>query len=1000
MGYLIPSSQLIPKFQALQSNPYACGRMLLATLQRATDGQEVFVDPTNPAVFVLESAIVMATAAMQQAETLTRKQYASMALDMSDVYRHMSDTDFIGRFSAPAKASITIIMLLDEIKQKADFVRNSQGLPDGTGIKKMTIPKHSEFYVANTTFCMQYGIDIRILPHGGVQVVYDTSEKSPFYSLESNYIEHGVSRQGTFKLLRIKIPVLQMSVSQQIAQLNSTTGFYKNYVLTDKFHYCRAYVKSPTSGKWVEIKTTHADQIYDARTPTVMLTVLEGSLDVKVPQIYFNSGLIRDSLRLDIYTTKGSLEMNLGSFGKDSFTAKWIDRDGGVDSTYIKPLLTFSGLALMSDTVVSGGSDGVTFAQLRNQVITQGLSTPTVPISENQLVSTANAAGYQIVKSIDNITNRVYLATRGLPAPLQQEVSNSTADIARTTVTSAGCTVLTLQKSFETLTQEASVSDNNTRLTIKPNTLFQQVNGILTIVPYDQTVNLLAQSVSSPSALAYVVNNARYFYTPFFYVLDTDEDTFRTRVYALDKPTVTSKSYIGENPELAIELSSSTYDVVCDIVANEYSLILKLAVGDSFKDIDLEQYAVQLSYLPPQSSTRVYFNGIIQLLSDEDNVDQYYARFTLPSKFDVNANDELVFEPSKATAALTTEFDLVYMVSEPPIDAGMTTLDEYIDPSRLPDYDETFVYRAIIHEKIAIKFGDTLSRLWTKSDTVASTRVIATYPETTYRYYETDVLLRDEVGNLVIDFDDVTNTLVEHIEHYAGDPVLTSLGEHEILHRKGDPILDADGNPTYLRAHRVVERQTDIMLIDGRYFFATDESVIAYKDEVETLIVQWIVGDIDTIAGRLFENTSLMYYPKITAGSVQVYVGNNQLLRIDADQQFDVEYYLSSEKFKSPAVRAAIGSETAKIISDGLSGRTSSVSQLVSALKASFGDDIISVKISSDVLGESTDGKTRYQAFTVKDDSIRPNVGKQLLALSNLKLTVVDSVNISFIEHQ
>ncbi len=1000
MGYLIPSSQLIPKFQALQSNPYACGRMLLATLQKATDGQEVFVDPTNPAVFVLESAIVMATAAMQQAETLTRKQYASMAINMSDVYRHMSDTDFIGRFSAPAKAFITVIMLLDEIKQKADFVRNSQGLPDGSGIRKMTIPKHSEFYVADTTFCMQYGIDIRILPHGGVQVVYDTSEKSPFYSLESNYVEHGVSRQGTFKLLRIKIPVLQMSVSQQIAQLNSTTGFYKNYVITDKFHYCRAYIKSATTAKWTEIKTTHTDQIYDARTPTVMLTVLENSLDVKVPQIYFNSGLIRDSLRLDIYTTKGSLEMNLGSFGKDSFTARWIDRDGGVDSSYIKPLLTFSGLAIMSDTVVSGGSDGVTFAQLRNQVITQGLSVPTVPISENQLVSTANSAGYQIVKSIDNITNRVYLATRGLPTPVLQEVTNSTADIARTTVTSAGCTVLTLQKSFESLAQEPSVSDNNTRLTIKPNTLFSQVNGVLTVVPYDQTINLLAQAVTSPSALAYAVNNARYFYTPFFYVLDTDEDTFRTRVYDLNKPTVVSKSYIAENPELAIELSSSTYDIICDIVANEYNIILKLAVGDSFKDIELEQYAVQLSYLPPRSSTRVYFNGIIQLLPDEDNADQYYARFTLPSKFDVNSENELILEPSKASAQLTTEFDLVYMVSEPPIDAGLTEIDEYIDPTKLDDYDETFIYRAVVHEKISIKFGDALSRIWTKSDTVASTKILATYPETTYRYYEKDVLLRDELGNLVIDFDDATNTLIEHIEHHAGDPVLTSLGEHEILHRAGDPILDADGNPTYLRENRTVERQTDIVLIDGRYFFATDETVLGYKTEFETLITQWVVGDIDTIAGRLFENTSLMFYPKITAGSVEVYVGNNQLLRIDADQQFDVEYYLSSEKFKSANVRAAIGSETAKIISDGLSGKTSSISQLTSALKTAFGDDIISVKISSDVLGESTDTKTRYQAFTVKDESIRPNVGKQLLALSNLKLTVVDSVNISFIEHQ
>ena len=67
MGNAIPSSELIPKFTQLMANPYACGRMLLRTLEQATDGKLVFVDPTNPATLLLESAIVLSTAQMLQA---------------------------------------------------------------------------------------------------------------------------------------------------------------------------------------------------------------------------------------------------------------------------------------------------------------------------------------------------------------------------------------------------------------------------------------------------------------------------------------------------------------------------------------------------------------------------------------------------------------------------------------------------------------------------------------------------------------------------------------------------------------------------------------------------------------------------------------------------------------------------------------------------------------------------------------------------------------------
>lgn len=999
MGYSIPSSELIPKFTALMANPYACGRMLLRTLEQATDGKLVFVDPTNPATLLLESAIVLSTAQMLQAEALTQKQYSSLAQNMTDLYRHMSDKDYLGRFATPAKGSITLMLMLDEIKLKADYVRNAQGLPDGTGIRKMTIPKHSEFYVANVTFLTQYAIDIRIMPHGGVQVVYDTSGRSPFYTLESNRVDHGISRQGQYQFLRITFPVLQLAVSQQIAQLNNATGFSKNYKTQDQFYYCRAYVKYTGNPTWVEIKTTHSDQVFDPNIPTVLLKVLEGSLDVKIPQIYFNTGLIRDSLRLDIYTTKGELEMDLGSYQPSAFTGNWLDRDGGTDTTYIKPLLTFSGLGILSDTIISGGSNGVTFATLRDRVITQGLSNPTTPVSENQLISTADGAGYQLVKSIDSVTNRIYLATRGLPAPEQTLVSNTASEASRTTITPAGCTMLMLQESLEVLAQEPTITDSGARLTIKPNTLFEQVNGVLSVVPRTKVLVLLNENITTINALAYEVNANKYFYSPFFYVLDTNEDTFSTRVYELNAPAITSKSYYAENVELAIEVSTQNYSIVCDLDNGEYTIVLRLGVGETFTDIELEEYGVQLSYLPPNTGTRVYFTGTLKADEDEDNVLQYYALFNLKTKFDVNALNELVIEPLRTTAALITDFDLVYILRNPPIDVAMTDIDNYTDPTQLLDYDDADTYRAILHEKMTIRFGRSLDRLWTRSRSVASTRVVATYDADVMGYYATDILLRDELGNLVLDWDSGTNTLSQTVLHNAGDPMLDVAGEHIVIHAKGSPVLDIDGNIQYLRDSRTMERQTELLLLDGRYYFATDDTVLNYRDNVVELMSNWITGDIATLAGGLFENTELYFYPKVTAGTIQVYVSNGQLIQIDADQTFNVEFYMSDAKYKNEAVRASIAQATPQIISDIMGKATVSISDMLSALKLALGDDIISVRVTSDVLGESDATTKRYQAFTVKDQSLRPNVGKQLLVLSNLKLTVVDSVNVSFIRH-
>lgn len=987
MTEIITSDQMIPNLTTLAANPMAYTRLWLRTLEQATDNAKVIVDPSHPVYFQLAASCSMAAAAMTRNATLTAKQYPSMAQSMEDLYRHMSDKDYLGRFATPAMANITMVMSVDEIRAVADWVRSLNGNPDGSGVKKISIPRHTEVHVAGVNFAMQYQIDIRVMPHGGIVVTYEGQPASPLYTLTSNVVDHGFIRLNGRQYLRMTIPMQQMTVSSQIAQLNGVSGFARVYNFTDQFYYCRAFLKNQNDASWVEVLTTHDNLVYDPTQVTVQLKVLNGQMRAVVPQLYFNTGLAKDSLRLDIYTTKGPMDLNLGSYAETAFQATWLDRDYGTDNSYMRPLNTFSNRFMFSDSAVEGGSNGVDFTTLRQQVITNSLQTATTPITAGQLVATLAGNGYDTVTNLDTVTNRQFLATKPIAAPTNGN-----------TVTGAGCSVQVLQTTMVDLIKHRSVLDNGDHVTIKPSALFQSIDGVPKMVQDTVIDTLIALGTNSPTALAAAVNTGGYLYTPFYWVLDTSSGLFGSEAYRLDNPSVVAKSFYQDNPPMAIEVSTSGYTFYNDEPNNRYVLVLRIAAGDTFKALPLDQYGIQLSYVPPGLSIRVYLNGTLQLTTDANNNDVYIATFYLDTRYDFDKNHHLVLEPSRAPVSLTTEFDVVYYVIDPDGIGPTSPIDAYFDPSVAPGYDPTAKYRGIIQEKITLKFGDWLEHLWSRTRTVVSGRVYATYPTDVLAFYADDVYLRDETGSIVIDYDPNTQEVTATKLHSKGDPVMVG-GVQQVLHRAGDVILDSSGMPTYVDGDRGLLRQIDLMLVDGGYYFATDESTVAYRTEFVDVITTWITQDIGELAKRLLERTDLFFYPKTTTGAISVVVGNGLEIRVPAGQTWTVEYYMDPDKIKNEALKDAITKKTAQVIAQALQANTVAHMNVVSALKDAMADDIESLRVYSEVLGESDATTTRYQAFTITDQSMRPTVGKQLVALSNLKLAMRDAVNVSFIQH-
>ena len=171
------------------------------------------------------------------------------------------------------------------------------------------------------------------------------------------------------------------------------------------------------------------------------MSIGDETLSAYVPQIYFESGLIKDTIRFDVYTTKGNVNLVMSNYSLDAYKGVWVDLDTTSTSKYSSPIQTMA-VDIYSGETVSGGTNGIDYKVLRKQVINGKRRDDEFIITPTHLETEFMDDGFDLVTNIDNITDRQYLATRPLPSP-----SNDS------TITGVGTTVSTLQLTINQLLQ-------------------------------------------------------------------------------------------------------------------------------------------------------------------------------------------------------------------------------------------------------------------------------------------------------------------------------------------------------------------------------------------------------------------------------------------------------------------------------------------------------------------------------------------------------------------
>lgn len=963
-------SDLLDQINLYKFNPSNIQRIVLQHLRDVTDGNIDIVDPTNPFVFLLESSAISTAAAMMTNETNTRRQYPAAAQTAEDIYIHMSDMDFIDRFATPAITKFSFMMDLNDLISK-------MVIESSTNSKKITIPRNTEFVVADTTFSLQYPIDVRQLSHGGLQIVYDTDETSPLQSLQSNIIDYSIrtDSEGT-EWLYFEFDVYQMSVNSITMPLSTSTNFNQNFDITHSFYYARVYFQSTANPNvWNEIYTTHTDQVYDNTKATAVLKVTDKNINVNIPQIYLNSGLIQGTLRIDIYETKGELKMVMSNYPISAFTTKLRAIDKFKDSTpYSSIVSTINYIAYCTKTIV-GGTSELGFESLRTKIINNSIGTHNLPITNIQIESSLEKQGYQIVKNIDIVTNRVFLATKALPTPFDEKL-----------VTAGSASIETLIISMANAILLEGVRDNGLRITFTPDVIYKNNSGIINVFPKSQLDTLLNLPVDN---IAENVTSSNYLYTPFHYVLDNTSEEFEVRPYYLDSPLIDALRFISQNDTTGYQVNTQSYNI--ERIINGYKLSIVTKSNKDFIELDDNNVFVQLSYIPTNEQARAYINGV--LTNKTQDGERLYT-FDITTNFDIDNKDNIILdsffmftEDYKETGSqLNNSFDILYSTNNGMPNTWVTdNSDKLIGKFLLPDNTV-----GITNENIRIVFGYSLKTLWARSRSVVSSAPYLRHTVDIPWLYEKDVYETDPVTGATLTIDAEGNVSY-NIIHAVGDPVLKEDGSALIRYQVGDIVLDSDGKPISSDTLSIV-RQLDMMFIEGTYYFATDSSSSKYRTDMTNTIVGWLKDDLTRMTGTLLEQTRLYFYPKKSMGQISVMIDSGQIITIEAGQYFNVQMFVPTVTYNNSNLRDALVRNTIKTIDNMLKAATISISAITSELRVNYGSDVVSVKLTG--LG----GTRNLETLTVMNDSDRCSIRKRLSKLPDGKLIVTEDVTCEFIQ--
>lgn len=753
------------------NNPLNIQQRMLERFEEYAGGDYI-ADPNNVVSFSMEMFAELTADATSEMDRTMESIYPSRSQNTSDLYKHMSDYDYIHLFSSPASATIQVSL------DKTYLMKHALEVP-GTAYKKVVIPKTTKITIGTHSFGLYYPVEIRINPASETfSIVYDTTESNPLYPIQNNVLEHSFRQWDNLKLLYIQLPVWQFETKIYREELIAGTGFTKTFGYTDKFYAIRCFAETYETDEGAEEPTWNErelslslnNQTYDHTNPTAVFTVLPESNECKVhiPYVYFTEDRIRGVLRIEIYTTAGALNYviptNTTEYCAMGFFTEDITEE---EAMYAEPLRTIPAIAAVPlNTVIKGGTNGMSYDELRDCVINDTFSDKPLQTPDD-VDAYWKKRKYVTTLYRDGITDRVFISHAKL-------TDASGAVIGAATIG----TQINLNKLSEygTIHKNESVADT---YTILPSTIYKFDEASGTCIPLT-TREMVDLESMSPFDKVEAYNRNSYTISPYHLQICTKGKYPTTITYDLRDTAVIQREFIGENKSTASQLTLFAAKFAHATKDSKYTLDMVVSRTDDLKDV-----LAQNETTGPNGETMVSAENFIVVIAADTIYDKkIYAKATflsresdldiftlnIPTLYDLyqinnrhgigvsgvftdddGASDHIMSLDSNLTIMLCANKSIIsdaeYLES-----SVFTTL-----PSRIGDIEgigENFM--VLSEQKIVVRLGSVIHELDQRMALSYDKAEYDTYKTTRFNTLDHPIYRRDNNGAIIYEVDPVT----------------------------------------------------------------------------------------------------------------------------------------------------------------------------------------------------------------------------------------------------
>lgn len=958
-------SQYLGDLEKYKYNPSLIIHTALNRLSDAYDGKIDVVDASNPFVYLLETSILNTTNTLNEYTQLTRKLYPRLANTSNDLYLHMSDYDYLGIFSEPSIANVTINILYSDFLSKAIYDPSVQAYV-------FKIPKHYTITVDSYTFTFLYPIVIRQYENDTLSVRFIKDEEVPFQKLSTDYIDFNITKQfNNEQWIGFTVPVLQVKNNSTEIPVEKAKLFEERIDIdqNELFYYANIYYMK--NNKWTPMLVTHNDYVYDINTPTATIKVLQdtNTVIVSIPTVYILNNIVTSKVRIDVFTTKGYIDVNFADKQINDFKLEYnpVDPENDLD-IYTKSLNSITKVMYISERVI-GGRDGMLFDDLKKNVINNSIGDRFLPVTNKQLEFLSSENNFKLIKDVDVVTNRIFY--------LQTVIPNA---LTRYPVSKMDLDMLEFVSTIEDMVAKNTVYQSRSNLyVLKENTLFKYDNGFISLCDSAETSNI--HSLSGDE-LVTNLNNIHYLSLFYHYIIDTKDNSPTLRAYDLSLSTVSNIDFKDYNETTGVSLNTRAANLYKTQTGYFLDVLTVYKNLNGQPNPDITPYLVY-----KVGNTRYYLQGFQTNIDANGN---YVYRYYINSSYGIDENGNIDISNFRdesgniinITMNLNSEIYHLYTLDQRPFGYATRDYDSLISSSFL-----AFNTAVVTAEVFSINFGTHLKRLNTRLHISTDVQTYEVYTSDIPLTYDEDVYLLNgqEVSVPYVDTDgNYLTTLV----HQKGDIVYDTDGHVVYKYRAGDTVLDANGRPI-LNSINKITLHSKLLFNDYRVNVSDTKETVDYYKYIKSRISQLCISNAASVNDILLENTTSFVTVPQAIGFTKAKI-NSVDYYLDPAIDFYISVYVSNNIYLDIAVRENINYTIVKTIDNYLDRSYISKSELTTILHSSLKEFIKNINI-----GKLTPYDADY--IELNEQTSKLTLKKKLIRTASNGYNLIEDIVINYI---